>query len=144
MQKPWRDAAYQIASPGLLSLLSYRTQDYQPRDGTTHGGPSHPWSLIETMPYSWISWRHFLKGGSFLCWHTKPASTVGELYFLARSHVWVSRTARWIKALAIKPGMLSSIPGTNVIEQILTCCPMITWMLGHMCVHVHISMHAYK
>ena len=27
-----------IASPGLLSLLSYRTQDYHPRDGTTHNG----------------------------------------------------------------------------------------------------------
>jgi hypothetical protein len=40
---------------GLPSLLSYR-------DGTTH-----PWSLIEKMPYSWISWRHFLKWGSFLC-----------------------------------------------------------------------------
>jgi hypothetical protein len=26
-----------------------------------------PWSLIEKMPYSWISWRHFLKGSSFLC-----------------------------------------------------------------------------
>jgi hypothetical protein len=26
-----------------------------------------PWSLIEKMPYSWISWRHFLKGGSLLC-----------------------------------------------------------------------------
>jgi hypothetical protein len=26
-----------------------------------------PWSLIEEMPYSWISWRNFLKGGSFLC-----------------------------------------------------------------------------
>jgi hypothetical protein len=24
----------------LLSLLSYRTQDYQPRDGPTHNGPS--------------------------------------------------------------------------------------------------------
>jgi hypothetical protein len=24
----------------LLSLLSYRTQDYHPRDGTTHNGPS--------------------------------------------------------------------------------------------------------
>ena len=24
---------------GLLSLLSYRTQDYQPRDGSTHKGP---------------------------------------------------------------------------------------------------------
>jgi hypothetical protein len=42
MQRPWRDAAYWIASPGLLILLSYRTQDHQPRDGTTHNGPSHP------------------------------------------------------------------------------------------------------
>jgi hypothetical protein len=25
------------------------------------------WSLIEKMPYSWISLRNFLKGGSFLC-----------------------------------------------------------------------------
>ena len=40
MQKPWRDALYWLASPGLLSLLSYRSQDYQPRDGTTHNGPS--------------------------------------------------------------------------------------------------------
>ena len=28
-----------LASPGLLNLLSYRTQDYQPRDGPTHKGP---------------------------------------------------------------------------------------------------------
>jgi hypothetical protein len=34
-----RDALYWLASPGLLSLLSYRTQDYQPRDGPTHKGP---------------------------------------------------------------------------------------------------------
>jgi hypothetical protein len=39
MQKPWRDVLYWLASPGLLSLLSYRTQDYQPRDGPTHKGP---------------------------------------------------------------------------------------------------------
>jgi hypothetical protein len=38
MQRPWRDVTYWIASPGLLSLLFYRTQDYQPRDGTTHNG----------------------------------------------------------------------------------------------------------
>ena len=25
------------------------------------------WSLIEKMPYSWISWRHFLNSSSFLC-----------------------------------------------------------------------------
>jgi hypothetical protein len=67
MQSPWKGAAYWLASPGLLSLLFYRTQDYQPRDGTTHNGPSNPWSLIEKMPYSWISWKHFLKGGSFPC-----------------------------------------------------------------------------
>ena len=39
MQRQWRDALYWFASPGLLSLLSYRTQDYQPRDGPTHKGP---------------------------------------------------------------------------------------------------------
>jgi hypothetical protein len=33
------DVLYWLASPGLLSLLSYRTQDYQPRDGPTHKGP---------------------------------------------------------------------------------------------------------
>jgi hypothetical protein len=40
MQRPWRDVLYWLASPGLLSLLSYRTQDYKPRDGLTHKGPS--------------------------------------------------------------------------------------------------------
>jgi hypothetical protein len=40
MQRPWRDVTYWLASPGLLSLLSYRTQDYQPRDRTTHKGTS--------------------------------------------------------------------------------------------------------
>jgi hypothetical protein len=39
MQRPWRDVPCWLASPGLLSLLSYRTQDYQPRDGPTYKGP---------------------------------------------------------------------------------------------------------
>ena len=39
MQRPWRDVTYWLASPGLLSLLSYRTQGYQHRDGSTHKGP---------------------------------------------------------------------------------------------------------
>ena len=38
MQRPSRGAAYWLASLGLFSLLSYRTQDYQPRDGITHNG----------------------------------------------------------------------------------------------------------
>jgi hypothetical protein len=39
MQKPWRDVLYWLASPDLLSLLSCRTQDDQPRDSSTHKGP---------------------------------------------------------------------------------------------------------
>jgi hypothetical protein len=39
MQRPWRDVTYWLASPVWLSLLSYRTQDFQLRDGTTHKGP---------------------------------------------------------------------------------------------------------
>jgi hypothetical protein len=30
MQRPWRGAAYWVASLGMLSLFSYRTQDHQP------------------------------------------------------------------------------------------------------------------
>jgi hypothetical protein len=44
-------------------------------------GPPTLDQLIEKMPYSWISWKHFLKGDSFLQlvsgWHRKPDSTVG-------------------------------------------------------------------
>ena len=42
MQRSWRDVTYWLASPGLLSLLSYRTQVYHPRDGTTHNGLGLP------------------------------------------------------------------------------------------------------
>jgi hypothetical protein len=38
------ERCYWLASPGLLSLLSYRSQDYQPRDGNPpppRNGPSH-------------------------------------------------------------------------------------------------------
>ena len=46
-QRSWyrghgRDAAYWLAPPGLPSLLSYRTQDYQTRDGATHSGLYRP------------------------------------------------------------------------------------------------------
>jgi hypothetical protein len=30
MQKPWRDVLYWLASPGFLSLLSYRTKTTSP------------------------------------------------------------------------------------------------------------------
>jgi hypothetical protein len=66
MQRPWRDVLYWLASPGLLSLLSYRTKTTSPEMAPPTRGLS-PWSLIEKMPYSWISWRHFLNWSSFLC-----------------------------------------------------------------------------
>ena len=46
MQTLWRGA-----SPGLLSLLSYRTQDHQPRDGITHNGLAPP-----TMVWPHLQW----------------------------------------------------------------------------------------
>jgi hypothetical protein len=42
MQRPWRDVTYWLAPPGLFSLLSYSTQDYQSRDGITHTGSYRP------------------------------------------------------------------------------------------------------
>ena len=37
-----RSAAYWLALHGLLSLLSYRTPDHQPRDGPTRNGLGLP------------------------------------------------------------------------------------------------------
>ena len=71
MQRPWRGASYWLAPHGLLSLLFYSTQDYQPMGGTTQRGlGSAHQSLIKKMPYkhaySQVLWRHFLNGGSLL------------------------------------------------------------------------------
>ena len=41
MQRPWRDVSYWLASPGLLSLLSYRTQKCQSKDGPQGTLPLH-------------------------------------------------------------------------------------------------------
>jgi hypothetical protein len=64
MQRPWRDVLYWLASPGLLSLLSYRTKTTSPEMVPPTRGLS-PWSLIEKIPYSWVSWRHFLNEAPF-------------------------------------------------------------------------------
>jgi len=40
IQRTWRNGPYWLATPDLLSLLSYRIQDYQSRDGSTHKGLS--------------------------------------------------------------------------------------------------------
>jgi len=42
MQRPWRGTAYLLAFLGMLSLLSYRTQDCQPWDDTTYNGLRPP------------------------------------------------------------------------------------------------------
>lgn len=42
IQSPLRDAAYWLGPNDLLSLLSYKTQNHQPKNGTTHNGPGPP------------------------------------------------------------------------------------------------------
>jgi hypothetical protein len=42
MQRSWRSTAYWLAPHDWLGLLSYSTQDHQPRDGTTHNGLAPP------------------------------------------------------------------------------------------------------
>ena len=65
MQRPQRNAASWLAPHGLLSLLSYRTQEHQPRgDGTTKDGLDLHQSPVKEIPYrlvySPISQRYLL------------------------------------------------------------------------------------
>jgi hypothetical protein len=92
MQRLWRDVPYWLASPGLLSLLSYRTQDCQPRDGPTHKGPFPPWSLIEKITHSWISWTYFPNWSFFLC--DKPSLCQVDTKLYSTERVRGSKTVR--------------------------------------------------
>jgi hypothetical protein len=53
---PW------LARPALIQNPKLPAQRWSHPQGAFP-----PWSLIEKMPYSWISWRHFLNWSSFLC-----------------------------------------------------------------------------
>jgi hypothetical protein len=46
MHRPCGNAAYWLAPHGLLSLLSYTTQDHPPRARTAHCGLGPPPSII--------------------------------------------------------------------------------------------------
>ena len=51
MQRLWKDGDYWLASHGLYSLLSYRTQDHQPREGwITNRENASQLDLIEPFP----------------------------------------------------------------------------------------------
>jgi hypothetical protein len=71
-----------LACFSWLAQLAFLWNPGLPAQGWYHSqGALTPWSLIKEMPYSWISWRHFLKGVSFFCDNsslcqvdTKPAS----------------------------------------------------------------------
>ena len=62
MQRPWRNAACYLGPHGLLSLLSYRTQDHQPRDGTTHDALGLPHRLVNKKTLSRIAYSPVLLG----------------------------------------------------------------------------------
>jgi hypothetical protein len=77
---------------GLLSLTCSACSLIEPRLPAQRWhhpqGDLPTWSLIEKMPYSWISWRHFPNWSSFLCDNyslcqvdTKLASTPTNITF---------------------------------------------------------------
>jgi hypothetical protein len=55
------------------------------------------------MPHSWISWRHFLKGGSFLCANFTLCGVDTQ-----------NQPVQWLRALAILPEDLGSIPDSHI------------------------------
>jgi hypothetical protein len=87
MQRLWRDVS------SLLPLACSACSLIEPRLPAQRWhhpqGDLPTWSLIEKMPYSWISWRHFPNWSSFLCDSSslcqvdaKLASTVHNNNFL--------------------------------------------------------------
>jgi hypothetical protein len=98
MQRPWRDAASQLASYVLISLLSYRTQDHHPRDGTINDWLGSPLSITNLkMPYNWVVCRHFNQAPSFqitlICvssWYKNSLCTTYAFCFLCLHYFTVT------------------------------------------------------
>ena len=98
MQRPRRVAVYWLALHYLLRLLSYRTQDHQPRDGTTRKGLGPPSSITtKKMPYRltyslillgrFLSWDSFSSDDSSLCQvDIRVSRTCREKDILSGSH----------------------------------------------------------
>jgi hypothetical protein len=62
------ERCYLLACFPWLAQLAFLKNPRLPAQGWHHPQWAlPPWSLIEKMPHSWISWRHFLKGSPFLC-----------------------------------------------------------------------------
>jgi hypothetical protein len=126
MQRPWKDVLYWLASPGLLSLLSYRTQDYQPRDGTTHKGPfpldhqlrkcltvgsqggisstEAPFSVITPAVSSWHKTSQYSDLPKFLVILSFRLPTKSMVHFVASRYAYQRRKVRillWVFAYEI-------------------------------------------
>jgi hypothetical protein len=69
--RSWSRGHGEMFFTGLLPLTYSACSLIEPRlpaQRWSHPqGAFPPWSLIEKMPYSCISWRHFLNWSSFLC-----------------------------------------------------------------------------
>lgn len=59
VQRPWRDAAYELAPCGLLSLLYYRIHDRQPGVAPPFNHYLRKWPTGLSV-YRLIFWRYFL------------------------------------------------------------------------------------
>ena len=67
-----RSLAYWFASPGLLNMLSYRTKDHQPRNGTAHDGrcpltSSTNFKNVLQMNLCFMLFCFFFSETGFLC-----------------------------------------------------------------------------
>lgn len=57
MPRPYRNASYWLAPHGFLNLLSYRTQDHQPRGDPTYDGLGPPPSIPHQWPIKKLPYR---------------------------------------------------------------------------------------
>ena len=131
MQRTWRGATYWLGHHGLLNLLSYKTQDHQPRNGTTHKGLGPPQqSLIKKTPhrhiYIQILWRYFLNGASL---HSEDQLCQAGLNY--PTHLFFCVCSSWSQSICLssmKPlqthSTLLELLQTPICPQTTCICPL--------------------
>jgi hypothetical protein len=124
-----RSLAYWFASRGLLNMLSYRTKDHQPRNGTAHDGrcpltSSTNFKNVLQMNLCFMLFCVVLSETGFLCvaltlleltLHSRLASNA-EICLLLPPKCWEKKT----HSTALQPDLMETFFSTEAPSFLMT------------------------
>lgn len=116
-QRLWRSAVYLLAPHGLLSLLTYSTQDHQHRDDATHDWLSPPTSITKKrLGFSSVEVPSFLMTLACFIKYLEKKSCIKE-----RPHSLSSSSCQAIGSVLSFPQSVLACWFVWIVTEVIIC-----------------------